>query len=132
MSMPSSIEDVATKSNNPKAQILATALDDAIGQLLENGKSPSRTVKELDNRGSHFYLAKYWAEALASQSHDAGLKSSFSSLAKALAQNEDKIVAELTDCQGDSVELGGYFMPEPDKVEKLMRPSETLNSLIDK
>lgn len=127
-----SIEDVATKSNNPKAQILATALDDAIGQLLENGKSPSRTVKELDNRGSHFYLAKYWAEALASQSHDAGLKSSFSSLAKALAQNEDKIVAELTDCQGDSVELGGYFMPEPDKVEKLMRPSETLNSLIDK
>ena len=126
-----SIEDVASKSNNPKAQILATALDEAIEKLLENGKSPSRTVNELDNRGSHFYLAKYWAEALAAQSHDAELKACFANLAKALADNEESIIAELTDCQGESVEMGGYYKPEAGKVEKLMRPSETLNALID-
>ena len=127
-----SIEDVANKSNNPKAQILATALDEAIGKLLENGKSPSRTVNELDNRGSHFYLAKYWAEALAAQSHDAELKGYFANLAKGLAENEEAIVAELTDCQGVSVDMGGYYMPEPETAEKLMRPSQTLNALIDK
>ncbi len=126
-----SIEDVANKSNNPKAQILATTLDEAIEKLLENGKSPSRTVNELDNRGSHFYLAKYWAEALAAQSHDAKLKTYFTTLANSLTENEQTIVAELTDCQGESVNMGGYFMPEPEKVEKLMRPSETLNALID-
>ena len=127
-----SIEDVANKSNNPKAQILATALDEAIGKLLENGKSPSRTVNELDNRGSHFYLAKYWAEALAAQSHDAELKGYFANLAKGLAENEEAIVAELTDCQGVSVDMGGYYMPDPEIAEKLMRPSQTLNALIDK
>ena len=126
-----SIEDVANKSNNPKAQILAKTLDEAIEKLLENGKSPSRSVNELDNRGSHYYLAKYWAEALASQSHDAELKAAFTDLAKALADNEEQIVAELTDCQGEPVEMGGYYMPDAEKVEKLMRPSETLNGLID-
>jgi len=126
-----SIEDVANKSNNPKAQILATALDEAIEKLLENGKSPSRSVNELDNRGSHYYLAKYWSEALAAQSHDAELKACFANLAKALADNEESIIAELTDCQGESVEMGGYYKPEAGKVEKLMRPSETLNALID-
>lgn len=125
-----SIEEVANKSNNPKAQILATALDEAIEKLLENGKSPSRTVNELDNRGTHFYLAKYWAEALAVQSHDAELKTHFTKLAKVLAENEEVIVAELTDCQGEAVDMGGYYMPELEKVEKLMRPSGTLNALI--
>jgi isocitrate dehydrogenase len=127
-----SIEDVANKSNNPKAQILATALDDAIEKLLDGGKSPSRTVNELDNRGSHFYLAKYWAEALATQSHDTELKSYFANLAKVLAENEETIAAELMNCQGGSVDMGGYFLPDSEKVEKLMRPSKTLNSLIDK
>ncbi|MCG8314625.1 MAG: NADP-dependent isocitrate dehydrogenase [Pseudomonadales bacterium] len=126
-----SIEDVATKSNNPKAQLLATTLDEAIGKLLENDKSPSRKVNELDNRGSHFYLAMYWAEALAAQSEDAELKAYFEPLAKSLAENEEKIVAELTDCQGESVDMGGYFLPDPEKLGKLMRPSSTLNALID-
>ena len=98
---------------------------------MENDKSPSRTVNELDNRGSHFYLALYWAEALASQSHDPELKNYFAKLAKALAESEETIVAELTNCQGESVDMGGYYMPELDKVEKLMRPSATLNALID-
>ncbi|RLU00180.1 NADP-dependent isocitrate dehydrogenase [Ketobacter sp.] len=127
-----SIEDVAIKSNNPKAQILAKTLDEAIEKLLENDKSPSRTVNELDNRGSHYYLAKYWAEALAAQSHNAELKNYFSNLAKALAENEETIVAELNNCQGQSVDMGGYYMPDSDKVEKLMRPSGTLNALINK
>jgi isocitrate dehydrogenase len=126
-----SLEDVAAKSKNPKAQILASALDEAIGKVLDNGQSPSRKVNELDNRGSHFYLAKYWAEALATQSHDAGLKAYFAPLAKALAENEEKIIEELTSCQGDAIDMGGYFMPDPETVEKLMRPSETLNGIMN-
>ena len=126
-----SLEDVAAKSKNPKAQILASALDEAIGKVLENDKSPSRKVNELDNRGSHYYLAKYWAEALAAQSHDAGMKAYFSPLAKVLAENEEQIIAELTQCQGKSVDLGGYYLPDPDKVEKLMRPSKTLNAIMN-
>lgn len=126
-----SLEDVAAKSKNPKAQILASALDEAIEKVLDNDKSPSRKVNELDNRGSHFYLAKYWAEALAAQSHDAGLKAYFTPLAKALAEKEEQIITELTQCQGNSADMGGYFLPDPDKVEKLMRPSDTLNSIMN-
>ncbi|NIB40733.1 NADP-dependent isocitrate dehydrogenase [Pseudomaricurvus alkylphenolicus] len=125
-----SIEDVATKTSNPKAQILAKTLDQATGKLLENGQSPSRKVKELDNRGSHFYLASYWAEALAAQDEDADLAAKFAPLAKVLSENEEKIIQELTDCQGKPVDMGGYFHPDTSKVEKAMRPSETLNSIL--
>jgi isocitrate dehydrogenase len=126
-----SLEDVANKSDNPRAQILATTLDQATGKLLEEGKSPSRKVNELDNRGSHFYLALYWAEALAAQTDDAELQAHFAPLAKSLADNEDKIITELTDCQGKPVDMGGYFWPDVEKVGTAMRPSATLNGLID-
>jgi isocitrate dehydrogenase len=126
-----SLEDVANKSDNPKAKVLGATLDQATGKLLQEGKSPSRKVNELDNRGSHFYLAQYWAEALAAQDDDAELKAHFAPLAKALAANEDKIVTELSDCQGKPVDMGGYFQPDTEKVGKAMRPSATLNGLID-
>ncbi|MBB3168329.1 NADP-dependent isocitrate dehydrogenase [Simiduia aestuariiviva] len=125
-----SFEDVAAKKGNQKAQILAKTLDQATGKLLVNGKSPSRKVGEIDNRGSHFYLALYWAQALSEQNEDTDLKATFGKLAKELMANENKIVAELTECQGKPVDLGGYFMPEPEKVEKAMRPSPTLNNLL--
>ena len=118
------------KTGNKKAGILAETLDKATGKLLATGKSPSRKAGELDNRGSHFYLALYWAQALAEQKEDAQLQSEFTSLAKALAANEDKIIEELSTCQGQPVDMQGYFLPDTDIVEKLMRPSETLNSLI--
>jgi isocitrate dehydrogenase len=127
-----SLEDIATKNNNPKAQILAKTLDQATGKLLENSKSPSRKVKELDNRGSHFYLALYWAEALAEQTEDKELQATFSKLAKELSENEQTIITELNGAQGHSVDLGGYYQPDPEKVEKAMRPSKTLNNLLDK
>ena len=125
-----SLEDIAVKNNNSKAGILAKTLDQATGKFLDNGKSPSRKVRELDNRGSHFYLALYWAQALTEQTEDPELQSAFSGLAKALGDNEEKIVEELNNCQGRHVDLGGYYQPDPEKVEKAMRPSETLNSLL--
>ena len=125
-----SLEDIAIKNNNSKAGILAKTLDQATGKFLDNGKSPSRKVRELDNRGSHFYLALYWAQALTEQTEDPELQSAFSGLAKALGDNEEKIVEELNNCQGRHVDLGGYYQPDPEKVEKAMRPSETLNSLL--
>lgn len=125
-----SLEEVAGKSDNPKAQILAKTLDQATGQLLENGKSPSRKVRELDNRGSHFYLALYWAQAIADQTEDPELQASFALLAKELKDNEEKIVDELNNCQGHSVDMGGYYQPDTAKIEKAMRPSDTLNTLL--
>jgi isocitrate dehydrogenase len=125
-----SLEDIAVKTGNPKAQILADTLDKATGRLLEAGKSPSRKVNELDNRGSHFYLALYWAEELAAQENDPDLKKIFHSLSKKLGDNEKAIVDELISCQGTNVDIGGYFLPDPVKVEKAMRPSSTLNSLL--
>tara|TARA_R110001592_G_scaffold260282_1_gene524737 strand:- start:64606 stop:66855 length:2250 start_codon:yes stop_codon:yes gene_type:complete len=125
-----SLEDIAAKTGNPKAQILADTLDQATGKLLETGKSPSRKVRELDNRGSHFYLALYWAEALAAQTKDTELQSAFSALAKALSDNEQSIVDELIACQGHKVDMGGYYQPDPEKLEKAMRPSTTLNELL--
>ncbi len=126
-----SLEDLAVKTGNQKAAILATTLDQATGKLLANGKSPSRKVRELDNRGSHFYLAMYWAQAVASQTEDTELAASFAKLAEGLAANEQKIVDELIACQGSPVDMGGYFQPDDAKVEKLMRPSATLNALLD-
>ena len=126
-----SLEDLAIKTGNKKAAVLATTLDQATGEFLANGKSPSRKVRELDNRGSHFYLAMYWAQAVAAQTEDAELAASFAKLAEGLTANEQKIVDELIACQGNPVDMGGYFQPDDAKVEKLMRPSATLNALLD-
>ena len=125
-----SLEDVAHKNDNDKAMILATTLDEATGKLLDNGKSPSRRTGELDNRGSHFYLAMYWAQALAEQEADAELQAYFAPLAKSLADNEEKIVKELNSVQGKSVDIGGYFMADEQKTRAVMRPSATLNAVL--
>ena len=127
-----SLEQVAIVFGNKKAQILGETLDMATGKLLENRKAPSRKVNELDNRGSHFYLAMYWAEALASQAQDESLKSVFTQVAKELAQNEQQIVAELNAAQGASVDIGGYYLPNFELVSRAMRPSETFNAIINK
>ncbi len=126
-----SLEDLAEKTNNPKAKVLAKTLDEATAKLLQNNKSPSRKVGELDNRGSHFYLALYWAEALAAQSDDADLKASFTDLSANLSSNETKIVEELNKAQGAAIDLGGYYRPDDALAEKAMRPSATFNSAID-
>ena len=125
-----SIEDVAQKTGNLKAQILADTLDRATEKLLDNNKSPARKVGQLDNRGSHFYLAMYWAQALAEQIEDDELASKFMSLAKNLADNEAKIVAELNGVQGKPVDLGGYYAVDPAKTSAVMRPSETFNQAL--
>ena len=126
-----SLELISEKSGNPKAAILAEALDVAIGKYLENAKLPSRKVNEIDNRGSSFYLAMYWAEALADQDKDQELRERFNGIVKQLRDNESQIVEELISVQGESVDLGGYYMTDPVKAESVMRPSSTLNSIID-
>ena len=126
-----SLEDLGKKTNNDKAKILGKTLDEATAVFLENDKSPSRKSGELDNRGSHFYLALYWAQALATQDDDAELKEKFTSLAKYLEENETKIVSELNTTQGHHVDIGGYYHPDNAKMTKAMRPSETLNKAID-
>ncbi|WP_395407563.1 NADP-dependent isocitrate dehydrogenase [Pseudoduganella sp. UC29_106] len=125
-----SLEDVGIKTGNPKAKILARTLDEATGKLLDHKKSPSSRTGELDNRGSHYYLALYWAQALAAQSEDAELQKHFAPLAKALAENEAKIVEELNSVQGSAVEIGGYYFPEPAKTSAVMRPSATFNAAL--
>ena len=125
-----SIEDLAEKTNNTKAKLLASTLNIANGEFLKNDKSPSRKVNELDNRGSHFYLAMYWAQALASQEEDAEMKAIFAPIAEALSANEATILAELIEAQGASVDMGGYYKPDEAKLEKAMRPSETLNGIL--
>jgi isocitrate dehydrogenase len=126
-----SLEDLAVKSGNAKAQVLADALNEATGTFLTNDKSPSRKVGELDNRGSHFYLVLYWAESLAAQTADAGLREQFTTVAQQLKANEQKILDELAAAQGQAVAIGGYFHPDPAKITKEMRPSATLNGIID-
>lgn len=125
-----SLEHLSETFNMPKAQVLATALDAGTAKFLDNDKSPSRKVGELDNRGSHFYLATYWAEALAAQTDDAELQARFTPVAKALKENEAKIVAELNAVQGTAVDLGGYYQLNTELVVKAMRPSPTLNAII--
>ncbi len=125
-----SLEYLGEKYDNKKALLLAETLDTATEKFLDNGKSPSRKVNELDNRGSHFYLALYWAEALAAQDKDAELKEYFTPLAKQLEENKDKILEELLAAQGSPEDIGGYYKPEEEKVKKAMRPSATLNSII--
>lgn len=126
-----SLEHEAKSNNNPKAQIIADALDNATVALLQNGKSPSRKVNELDNRGSHFYLAMYWAQELAKQTADAELQAKFTPIAEALASNEAKIVEELNAVQGSPMDIDGYYFPDEAKASAAMRPSATLNAIID-
>ena len=125
-----SLEDVGIKTGNARAKLLAKTLDEATGKLLDNQKSPSARTGELDNRGSHFYLSMYWAQALSSQTEDAELAAKFAPIAKSLAENEAKIVAELTEVQGKAMDIGGYYYPDPAKTEAVMRPSATFNSLL--
>lgn len=125
-----SIEDLAGKSGNTRAGVLASALDQANAKFLENNKSPSRKVNELDNRGSHYYLARYWAEALAGQDDDADLAAAFGPVASALADNEGTIIDELNAAQGSAIDIGGYYHPDEGKTAAAMRPSETLNSTL--
>jgi isocitrate dehydrogenase len=130
LALGASLEDLAVKADNNKARILVTTLDEATGKLLDNGKSPSRRTGELDNRGSHFYLAMYWAQALAAQTDDADLQAHFAPLAKALTDNEAKIVDELNSVQGKSVDIGGYYLADAAKTRSVMRPSATLNAAL--
>jgi isocitrate dehydrogenase len=126
-----SFEDLGIKTGNARAKLLAKTLDAATGKLLDNRKGPSPKTGELDNRGSQFYLAMYWADELANQTEDAALAAQFKPLAKALADNEAKIIAELAAVQGKRVDIGGYYRPEPAAVTAVMRPSPTLNGIID-
>ncbi|MCK5361041.1 MAG: NADP-dependent isocitrate dehydrogenase, partial [Gammaproteobacteria bacterium] len=126
-----SLEDMAHKTGNDKIRVLAAALDKANSLFLNNNKSPSRKSGELDTRGSHYYLATYWAQALAEQDDDTDLKVLFSPLAQQLKENEGKIVNELNSVQGAKVDLGGYYRPDREKVAKVMRPSATLNSILN-
>jgi isocitrate dehydrogenase len=126
-----SFEMIAEKTGNEKAKILAETLDEAVSKYLENAKSPSRKVNELDNRGSTFYLTMYWAEALANQDKDSELKARFTPIAEKLKNNEEKISQELLNAQGSPMDTGGYYMPDDEKTEKVMRPSALLNAVID-
>jgi len=131
LALAASLEHLGKTSNNAKAKLLAETLDRATAKLLENNKSPARKVGELDNRGSHFYLALYWAQALAEQTEDKNLQARFANVAQQLEQNEAKIIAELTAAQGKPVDLGGYYHPNQDKTTKAMRPSPTFNAVVD-
>jgi isocitrate dehydrogenase len=126
-----SIEDMALKTGNEKAKVLAAALDKANSMFLNNNKSPSRKTGELDIRGSHFYLAMYWAKALAEQTDNKELQDIFTPVAQQLADNEDKIVEELNAVQGKAVDIGGYYRPDKQKTSNVMRPSATLNAIIN-
>ena len=130
LALGASLEHLAQKYSNAKAQVLASTLDEANGRILENNKSPARRVGELDNRGSHFYLALYWAQALATQSADTELQARFIPLAKLLSDNEQKINAELIAAQGKPVDMGGYYHPDFNKTSAAMRPSATLNAAL--
>jgi len=126
-----SLEHLANAYKNEKAALFANTLDHAVSKFLENKKSPSRKVKELDNRGSHFYLAMYWAQALAAQNTDAELKATFANVAKEMEAKETTIIQELNDAQGEPVNIGGYYLPNEELAAKAMRPSPTLNAIID-
>ncbi|HYS66352.1 MAG TPA: NADP-dependent isocitrate dehydrogenase [Paraburkholderia sp.] len=131
LALAASLEHLGNAYHNPKAQVLAKTLDQATGKFLDNDKSPARKVGGLDNRGSHFYLAMYWAEALAAQTEDAALQAQFAGVAKAMADNEAKILEELSAAQGKPVDIGGYYRPNVELTGKAMRPSATLNKIVD-
>jgi isocitrate dehydrogenase len=127
-----SLEHLGETFSNARAKVLAETLDQATGKFLQEDKSPSRKVGELDNRGSHFYLAMYWAEALANQDKDKGLKTVFTPIAQELQSNENKIVEELNNCQGAKVDIGGYYKPDSEKTSVAMRPSTIFNKILSK
>ncbi|RDH88916.1 MAG: NADP-dependent isocitrate dehydrogenase [endosymbiont of Seepiophila jonesi] len=131
LALAASMEHLSIVSSNDKAKVLADTLDQATGKFLNNNKSPSRKVNELDNRGSHFYLAMYWAQALAEQTGDAALQARFAPLAKQLEENEAAITEELVAAQGQPVDMGAYFSPDAEKTLKAMRPSTTFNAALD-
>ncbi|WHS58216.1 NADP-dependent isocitrate dehydrogenase [Pseudomonas sp. G2-4] len=130
LALAASLEHLGVTYNNPKALVLAKTLDQATGEFLDRNKSPSRKVGGIDNRGSHFYLTLFWAQALAAQDDDAALKAQFATLAKTLTDNEEKIVAELNAVQGKPVDIGGYYFANPELTSKVMRPSNTFNAAI--
>ncbi|CRL51765.1 MULTISPECIES: NADP-dependent isocitrate dehydrogenase [Pseudomonas] len=130
LALAASLEHLGVTYNNPKALVLAKTLDQATGQFLDNNKSPSRKVGNIDNRGSHFYLALYWAQALAAQTEDAALQAQFATLAKTLTENEATIVAELNAVQGKPVDIGGYYHANAELISKAMRPSPTFNAAV--
>jgi isocitrate dehydrogenase len=125
-----SFEDLGIKTSNAKAKILAKTLDAATGKLLDNNKNPSPKTGQLDNRGSQFYLALYWAQELAAQTDDKELATRFAALAQELTAKEETIVAELAAVQGQPADIGGYYHPDVSKLDKVMRPSETLNKAL--
>lgn len=131
LALSASLEHMSNTTGNQAAMVLATTLDQATGRLLTNNKSPSRRVNELDNRGSHFYLSMYWAQALAAQDQDAKLKAKFAPIAAQMSENETVIVSELNDAQGEPIELKGYYHADDALVTNAMRPSDTLNAIID-
>jgi len=130
LALAASLEHLSNFAGNAKAQVLADTLDAATGKFLDENKSPSRKVNELDNRGSHFYLAMYWAQALAEQTQDEELKANFTAVAQGLTNQEAKIVAELNDAQGPAQNIGGYYAPSEELASNAMRPSETLNTIL--
>ena len=130
LALAASLEHLGVNYNNPKALVLSKTLDQATGQFLDNNKSPSRKVGNIDNRGSHFYLAMYWAQALAAQTEDAALQAQFATLAKTLTENEATIVAEFNAVQGKPVDIGGYYHADAELISKAMRPSATFNAAI--
>jgi isocitrate dehydrogenase len=125
-----SLEDLGIKTGNEKAKILAKTLDDATGKLLDNNKGPSPKTGQLDNRGSQYYLAMYWAQELATQTQDKALQAHFTPLAKALADSEQKITEEFKAVQGKPVDIGGYYMVDVQKMTAVMRPSATFNAVL--
>ena len=130
MALAASLEHLSNTQDNPKAKVLADTLDAATGKLLQENKSPKEKTGELDNRGSHFYLAMYWAEALAEQTDNAELKAVFTPVAQAMAENEAAIVNELNEVQGRAVDMGGYYLPDDEMMNSIMRPSATLNTIL--
>ena len=126
-----SFEHVGEVFKNEKAKLLAETLDQAIGQHMEHDRAPSRRVNELDTRGSHFYLALYWAQALASQTNDLELQARFKPVAEQMAANEEKIIQELNDAQGQPMDIGGYYHPNQEMAASAMRPSDTLNAIVN-
>ena len=129
--MVASFEHVGEVFKNEKAKLLAETLDQAIGQHMEHDRAPSRRVNELDTRGSHFYLALYWAQALSRQTNDLELQARFKPVAEQMASNEEKIVQELNDAQGQPVDIGGYYHPNQEMAASAMRPSGTLNAIVN-
>jgi len=130
LALTCAFEDLA--QNNPKAKVLAAALDKAVGTFLIANKNPGRSVKQIDNRGSHYWVARYWAEELTNQTDDKALKAIFEKASTELAEKETKILQDLVDCQGPAVDLGGYYKVDPVKVDKAMNPSEELNGIIER